>query len=86
MAGIICVYGLVVAVLISGNIAPDVGYSAYDSFVHLAAGISTGFAGVAAGYAIGGFGGGRDSASSCLRMKDESKCGLSSNAMDRHCR
>ncbi|KAI9012326.1 V-type ATPase [Hyaloraphidium curvatum] len=53
MAGIICVYGLVVSVLISGNVAPDLGYSAFDSFVHLAAGISTGFAGVAAGYAIG---------------------------------
>ncbi|KXS13489.1 V-type ATPase [Gonapodya prolifera JEL478] len=52
MAGIISVYGLVVAVLISGNISAT-DYAPFSGFVHLAAGTATGFAGLAAGYAIG---------------------------------
>ena len=49
--GIIAVYGLVVSVLVVGNINPK--YSLFSSFVHLGAGLSTGFSGMAAGYAIG---------------------------------
>jgi len=54
MAGIIAIYGVVVAVLISGQLkdASD-GYSLYLGFVHLGAGLSVGLSGLAAGYAIG---------------------------------
>ncbi|KAF7973734.1 hypothetical protein HWV62_14304 [Athelia sp. TMB] len=52
MSGIIAVYGLVVSVLISGNVrAAD--YSLAAGFIHLAAGIACGMTGLAAGYAIG---------------------------------
>jgi V-type H+-transporting ATPase proteolipid subunit len=54
MAGIICVYGLVVSVLISQNVT-DTDYAPFSGFVHLAAGLATGFCGLAAGYAIGMF-------------------------------
>ncbi|KAF9533103.1 V-type ATPase [Crepidotus variabilis] len=52
MSGIIAVYGLVVSVLISGSIKPH-GYSLLAGVVHLGAGLSCGFTGLAAGYAIG---------------------------------
>jgi len=52
MAGIIAIYGLVVAVLIANDINPG-DYSAFKSFVHLGAGLSVGLSGLAAGYAIG---------------------------------
>ncbi|KAG0224387.1 v-type proton ATPase 16 kDa proteolipid subunit 2 [Actinomortierella wolfii] len=52
MAGIISVYGLVIAVLLAGSI--NVGsYSLYAGFVHLGAGLCVGLTGMAAGYAIG---------------------------------
>lgn len=51
MAGIIAIYGLVVAVLIAGNI--DKNYSLFKSFHHLGAGLSVGLSGLAAGFAIG---------------------------------
>lgn len=57
MSGIIAVYALVVAVLISSNMKPpsDGGptYSLFNGCMHLAAGLSVGLAGLAAGYAIG---------------------------------
>lgn len=53
MAGIVGVYGLVISVLIANDLSPQRDYSVYAGFVHLAAGISTGFTGVAAGYTIG---------------------------------
>jgi len=53
MAGIIAVYGLVVSVLIVGNLSIDSPYSLYAGAVHLAAGLSCGLTGVAAGAAIG---------------------------------
>jgi len=52
MAGIIAIYGLVVAVLIAGNIDKD-QYSLYKAFHHLGAGLSVGLSGLAAGFAIG---------------------------------
>lgn len=52
MAGIIAIYGLVVAVLIA-NAIDDKTYTLYKSFVHLGAGLSVGLSGLAAGYAIG---------------------------------
>merc|ERR1712136_105135 len=51
MAGIIAIYGLVVAVLIAGDISME--YTLYKGFVHLGAGLSVGLSGLAAGYAIG---------------------------------
>ncbi|KAI9639391.1 uncharacterized protein MKK02DRAFT_19510 [Dioszegia hungarica] len=53
MSGIIAVYGLVVAVLISSSIGPNQPYSLFAGFIHLAAGSACGFTGLAAGYAIG---------------------------------
>ncbi|CEI89258.1 Putative V-type ATPase, C subunit [Rhizopus microsporus] len=53
MSGIIAVYGLVVAVLLAGQLSPTSGYSLYSGFVSLAAGLSVGMGGLAAGYAIG---------------------------------
>ena len=51
MAGIIAIYGLVVAVLIANNISERV--TLYKSFLHLGAGLSVGLSGLAAGFAIG---------------------------------
>jgi len=52
MAGIIAIYGLVVAALVANQIS-DTDYSLYKSFTHLGAGLSVGLSGLAAGYAIG---------------------------------
>lgn len=51
MAGIIAIYGLVVAVLIAGKLEPD--YSLYNGFIHFGAGLAVGLSGLAAGFAIG---------------------------------
>jgi len=54
MAGIIAIYGLVVAVLIAGSLTePSKGYSAYKGFLHLGGGLAVGLSGLAAGFAIG---------------------------------
>jgi len=52
MAGIIAIYGLVVAALIANQIT-ETGYTLFSSFTHLGAGLSVGLSGLAAGYAIG---------------------------------
>ncbi|KAI8761782.1 V-type proton ATPase 16 kDa proteolipid subunit [Biomphalaria glabrata] len=52
MAGIIAIYGLVVAVVITQDIVAT-GYTLYKSFLHLGAGLSVGLSGMAAGFAIG---------------------------------
>merc|ERR1719362_1194781 len=52
MAGILSIYGLIIAVLLSGNISTE-SQTAYSSFMQLSAGILSGFSNVAAGYAIG---------------------------------
>ncbi|KAH8086020.1 V-type ATPase [Cristinia sonorae] len=51
MAGIIAIYGLVVSVLISGELAVEM--TLFQGFVQLGAGLSVGLAGLAAGFAIG---------------------------------
>ncbi|KAM0789994.1 hypothetical protein ACM66B_005324 [Microbotryomycetes sp. NB124-2] len=51
MAGIIAIYGLVVSVLISGEIKSPMAL--YTGFVQLGAGLSVGLAGLSAGFAIG---------------------------------
>jgi len=53
MSGIIAVYALVISVLVAGGIKPDEAYPLFNSFLHLAAGLSVGLTGLAAGYAIG---------------------------------
>ena len=53
MSGIIAVYALVISVLVAGSIKPDETYPLFNSFLHLAAGLSVGLSGLAAGYAIG---------------------------------
>jgi V-type H+-transporting ATPase proteolipid subunit len=52
MAGILAIYGLVVAVLIANGLKPS-GYELFKSFVDLGAGLSVGLSGLAAGFAIG---------------------------------
>lgn len=53
MSGILSVYGLVVSVLIAGDMAPTGTYSLFNGVMHLACGLCVGFAGMAAGYSIG---------------------------------
>ena len=56
MAGVLGIYGLIIAVIIGSTVAPlHVGkpYSLYSGFAHLAAGCCCGFSAVAAGVAIG---------------------------------
>jgi len=56
MAGIIAIYGLVVAALIANNIkegGTPGGYKLFHGFVDLGAGLSVGLSGLAAGFAIG---------------------------------
>merc|ERR1711946_83610 len=54
MAGIIAIYGLVIAVLIASKLTtPANGYTAYTGFLHLGAGLAVGFSGLAAGFAVG---------------------------------
>lgn len=52
MAGIIAIYGLVVAVLIAQGIQFN-SYTLFKSFADLGAGLSVGLSGLAAGFAIG---------------------------------
>jgi V-type H+-transporting ATPase 16kDa proteolipid subunit len=52
MSGIIAVYALVIAVLTASAINPDQNYALFTAFLHLAAGLSVGGSGLAAGYAI----------------------------------
>ncbi|XP_017049834.1 V-type proton ATPase 16 kDa proteolipid subunit [Drosophila ficusphila] len=51
MAGIIAIYGLVIAVLLAGSIVNR--HSAYKGFLNLSAGLAVGVSGMAAGIAIG---------------------------------
>jgi len=52
MAGVLGIYGLIIAVIISTNIHP-VGYTLFQGYAHLASGLSCGLSGLAAGMAIG---------------------------------
>jgi V-type H+-transporting ATPase proteolipid subunit len=52
MAGVIGIYGLIIAVIISSSVKPD-NYSSYKGFAHLGSGLSVGLSGLAAGMAIG---------------------------------
>merc|ERR1711924_136198 len=53
MAGVIGIYGLIIAVIINGKLdQPDL-YSAYSGYAHLGAGLTVGMSSLAAGLAIG---------------------------------
>lgn len=51
LAGIIAIYGLVVAVLVSDGLKQQ--QALYTGFIQLGAGLSVGLSGLAAGFAIG---------------------------------
>ncbi|XP_017493230.1 PREDICTED: V-type proton ATPase 16 kDa proteolipid subunit-like [Rhagoletis zephyria] len=56
MAGIIAIYGLVVAAIIANQLeegGKKDGYKLFKGFLHLGAGLSVGLSGLAAGFAIG---------------------------------
>jgi len=57
MAGVLGIYGLIIAVIIANAVkAPEGGkimYSAFTGYAHLAAGLACGLSGMAAGIAIG---------------------------------
>ena len=53
MAGVLGIYGLIVAVIIGTNVDPTKNYTFFDGFAQLASGLSCGLAGLAAGMAIG---------------------------------
>ena len=54
MAGILGIYGLIVAVIINNNIKPEVySYPAPAGYLHFGAGLSAGLSSLAAGLAIG---------------------------------
>ena len=54
MAGILGIYGLIIAVIINNNISvEDYRYSSFSGYLHLGAGMAAGFAALGAGLAIG---------------------------------
>jgi len=53
MAGVIGIYGLIIAVIIGTGIQNDGTYNDFRGFAHLGAGLSVGLSGLAAGMAIG---------------------------------
>ena len=53
MAGIVAIYGLVVAVVLSGKVAPSYDYTINQGFSHFASGLTCGLCGLGAGWAIG---------------------------------
>merc|ERR1719472_1519 len=48
MAGVLGIYGLIVAVILNGKMSAT-GYGSYDGYCHLAAGLSCGLSGLGAG-------------------------------------
>jgi len=53
MAGVIGIYGLIIAVIISSSVKADASYTSFKGFAHLGSGLSVGLSGLAAGMAIG---------------------------------
>jgi len=58
MAGVLGIYGLIIAVIIANGVMPPTSegttkYSSFTGFAHLAAGLACGLSGLAAGIAIG---------------------------------
>eukprot|EP00920_Eleutheroschizon_duboscqi_P005040 GHVT01011688.1.p1 GENE.GHVT01011688.1~~GHVT01011688.1.p1 ORF type:complete len:188 (-),score=35.49 GHVT01011688.1:80-583(-) len=53
MAGILGIYGLIIGIVISGQMDPPDKYSAFLGYAHLGAGLTVGLSSLAAGLAIG---------------------------------
>nr|ANM86093.1 V-type proton ATPase 16 kDa proteolipid subunit c2 [Stygiella incarcerata] len=53
MAGVLGIYGLIIAVIIATSVEGPDKYSAFKGYAHLAAGLAVGLSGLAAGMAIG---------------------------------
>mmetsp|Transcript_10933 Transcript_10933/g.28404 ORF Transcript_10933/g.28404 Transcript_10933/m.28404 type:complete len:169 (-) Transcript_10933:469-975(-) len=57
MAGVLGIYGLIIAVIIGNGVTPSEGgkpsYSLFQGFAHLSGGLACGLSGLAAGIAIG---------------------------------
>lgn len=53
MAGILGIYGLIIAIIISGAMGDPDKYSAFSGYAHLGAGLTVGLSALAAGLAIG---------------------------------
>ena len=53
MAGVLGIYGLIVAVILQQKVSDGSGYKYYDGFKHLASGLCCGLSALAAGMAIG---------------------------------
>jgi len=57
MAGVLGIYGLIIAVIIANGVTPPAGgvpqYSSFTGYAHLSAGLACGLSGLAAGIAIG---------------------------------
>lgn len=53
MAGVLGIYGLIVAVILQQKVGDDSSYKYYDGFKHLASGLCCGLSSLAAGMAIG---------------------------------
>jgi len=52
MAGVLAIYGMIVAVMIMGEM-DNKSYTVFQGYAHLAAGIAVGFCSLGSGYAIG---------------------------------
>lgn len=53
MAGVLGIYGLIVAVILAQHVKGDGTYSPFTGYAHLASGLSCGLSGLASGMAIG---------------------------------
>jgi len=53
MAGVIGIYGLIIAVIVASLVKDDATYDLFRGFAHLGSGLSVGLSGLAAGMAIG---------------------------------
>jgi len=53
MAGVLGIYGLIISVILSGNILDSSTYTEYSAYAHMASGLSVGLSALGAGMAIG---------------------------------
>jgi len=53
MAGVLGIYGLIISVILTGNINDESTYNEYKAYAHLASGLSVGLSALGAGMAIG---------------------------------
>jgi len=53
MAGVLGIYGLIIAVIINQNIGTGSGYNYFQGYAHLASGLACGLSSLGAGMAIG---------------------------------